>query len=52
MTVTEKSAGVLVFLKQSATLHYLLLHDNEDQWRRESSVTAVTLKKDEPSAQG
>ena len=32
MTVTEKSAGVLVFLKKSATLHYLLLHDNEDQW--------------------
>ena len=52
MTVTEKSAGVLVLLKKSATLHYLLLHDNEDQWRRESSVTAVTLKKDEPSAQG
>ena len=32
MTVTEKSAGVVVFLKKSGTLHYLLLHDNEDQW--------------------
>jgi 8-oxo-dGTP pyrophosphatase MutT (NUDIX family) len=32
MTVTEKSAGVVVFLKKSGTLHYLLLRDNEDQW--------------------
>jgi len=32
MTVTEKSAGVIVFLKKSGTLHYLLLHDNEDRW--------------------